>query len=61
MPRKPKWKPVLGRADQSYQTKHASAIVWRSGEGWRLDLLVLFPTEEAAKAAAEKWMKEAKP
>lgn len=63
MPRKPEWIPAEGRSnDYCLLAKDTSAVVWKNGEGsWVVNVNTLAPTEEAAKALAEKWMKESKP
>lgn len=57
------WLSTEERAnDYTLLTKNASAVVWKNGAGsWFVGVSTTAPTEEEAKALAEKLVKEAKP
>lgn len=63
MPRKAEWLPVKRNSnDYCRLVKGGSATVWKNGEGsWFVGVSTTAPTEEEAKALAERLLKEVKP
>lgn len=58
-----KWTRIDGSdRSQRLRVKHADAVVWKNGpESWVVSMMLGAPTEDEAKALAERLVREAKP